>query len=158
MQVKCSKCSQPLALTDVIQPSDGHLSHVDCKRPQTLTPEERALVFLYCSGHAVARCLACDQSFRFAQLGADLVGGTTNLCPRCRKDLTESVRGHLFGCAMLPADIRIGAQEVREAAQRLVKESHQLRDKADVLIREAETHLVERQRALRTAMAKKAVP
>ena len=131
---------------------------MDCKRPQTLTAEERALVFLYCSGHVVARCLACDQSFRFAQLGADLLGSATNLCPRCRKDLTESVRGHLFSCAMLPPEVRMRAQEVREAAQRLVKESHQLRDRADVLIREAEAHLFERQRALRTAMAKRATP
>jgi len=156
MQVKCSKCSQPLALTDVIESSDGHLSHMDCKRPQTLSAEERALIFLYCSGHAVAQCLACDQRFRFVQLGADLLSGSTNLCPRCRKDLTESVRGHLFGCAMLPAEVRFRAKEVRDAAQRLVKESHELRDRADVLVREAEAQLFDRQRALRTAMAKRA--
>ena len=56
MQVDCTKCSQPIRLTDVIQSNNGHLSHVDCKRPHVLTPEERALVFVYCSGHVVARC------------------------------------------------------------------------------------------------------
>jgi len=44
---------------------------------------------------------------------------------------------------------------VREAAQHLVKESQQLRDRSDVLIREAEAALFERQRALREAMSKR---
>ena len=156
MQVKCSKCSQPIALTDIIESNNGHLSHVDCKRPQILTPEERALVFVYCSGHVVARCPACDVSFRYTELAADILsGGRTNMCPRCRQDLTEAVRAHLFRCAMLPPAIRIRAQEVREAAQRLVKETQQLGDRSDVLIREAEIALFEKQRALREAMSKR---
>jgi hypothetical protein len=64
MQVNCTKCSQPIALTDIIESNHGHLSHVDCKRPQLLTPEERALVFVYCSGHVVARCPVCDVRLR----------------------------------------------------------------------------------------------
>ena len=40
MQVNCSKCSQPIALTDNIESSDGRLAHTECDRPQTLTPEE----------------------------------------------------------------------------------------------------------------------
>src|SRR5215470_575905 len=93
MQVSCSKCSQPIALTDVIESHNGRLSHVDCKRPHVLTPEERALVFFYCSGHTVVRCPACDVSYRYTELAADiLVGGRTNLCPRCRRDLTEAIR------------------------------------------------------------------
>src|SRR5262245_28582064 len=81
MQVSCSKCSQPIALTDVIESHNGLLSHVDCQRPKVLTPEERALVFLYCSGHVVARCLPCDASFRYTELAADIVGGSrTNMC------------------------------------------------------------------------------
>jgi hypothetical protein len=93
MQVQCTKCSQPIALTDIIESHNGHLSHVDCKRPHVLTPEERALVFVYCSGHVVARCPACDISFRYNELAADiLAGGRTNMCPRCRRDLTENVR------------------------------------------------------------------
>src|SRR6185436_5396308 len=157
MQVKCSKCSQPIALTDIIESTNGHLSHVDCKRPHVLTPEERALVFVYCSGHVVARCPACDISLRYTELAADILGGSTNMCPRCRQDLTDAVRAHLFRCAMLPSEIRLLAQAVREAAQRLVKEIQQLSDRSDVLIREAESALLEKQRALREAMSKRTV-
>ena len=51
MQVKCTKCSEPIALTDNVESSDGRVSHEDCKRPQVLSPEERALVFVYCANH-----------------------------------------------------------------------------------------------------------
>jgi len=156
MQVQCSKCSQPIALTDIIESHDGHLSHIDCKRPKVLTPEERALIFVYCSGHVVARCPVCDLSFRFTELASDILGGSrTNMCPRCRQDLTQAVRAHLFRCAMLPAEVQRRAQAVRGAAQRLVKETQQLRDRSDVLIREAEAALFESQRALREAMSKR---
>jgi hypothetical protein len=156
MQANCATCSQAIALTDIIELNNGRLSHVDCKRPQVLTPEERALVFVYCSGHVVARCPACDVSFRYTQLAADMVGGSrSNMCPRCCRDLTEAVRAHLFRCAMLPSEVRLRAQAVREAAQHLVKESQQLRDRSDVLIREAEAALFEKQRALREAMSKR---
>jgi len=155
MQVKCTKCSQPLALTDSIESDSGRLSHVDCKRPQALTPEERALVFVHCSGHVVARCPACDLSFRYTELAADLFGGSrTNMCPRCRQDLTEAVRAHLFRCATLPGEIRLRAKAVREASRNLVKQSQELRDRADVLIQEAEAALFSSQRALRQAMAR----
>src|SRR5262245_56417551 len=100
MQVQCPKCSKPIALTDVIESHDGQLAHIDCTRPQVLTPAERALVYLYCSGHVVARCPACDVSLRSTELGADILGGgRTNMCPRCHRDLTEAVRAHLFRCA-----------------------------------------------------------
>jgi len=62
--------------------------------PNTLTAEERALLFVYSSGHAAAYCLGCDQS-------------------------------------------------------------RQARDRSDVLIRESEALLFERQQALRAAMAKR---
>jgi len=42
---------------------------------------------------------------------------------------------------MLPVDIRRRAQVAREAARSLVKQSHQLSDAADVLLREAEAAL-----------------
>jgi hypothetical protein len=156
MQVTCTKCSRPIALTDIIESNNAGLSHVDCKRPQVLTPEERALVFVYCSGHVVARCPACDVSFRYTELAADMVGRSrTNMCPRCRRDLTEAVRAHLFRCPMLPSEIRLKAQAVREATQRLVKESEQPRDRSDVLIREAEIALFESQRALRGVMSRR---
>jgi len=39
---------------------------------------------------------------------------------------------------MLPAEVREQAQRVRDAARRLVKESQQLSDRAEVLTREAD--------------------
>jgi hypothetical protein len=155
MQVNCSKCSRPIAVTDAIECSDGHLSHLDCMRPHALTAEERSLLFVYCSNHAVAQCLACGISFALSELAADVFGGRTNLCPRCRRDLTVNVRAHLYGCVQLPAEMRLRTQEVRDAAQLLIKRSQELSDNADVLIREAEAHLLECQKALRVAMARK---
>lgn len=156
MQVRCSKCSEPIAVSDIIESHDGRLSHVDCKRPHTLTAEERALLFVYCAGHAIAHCLGCDIRFRMTELASDMIDARrTNLCPRCRRDLTESARAHLYGCAMLPAEVRRRAKAVREAAQHLVKRSQELRDAADVLIREAEAALLARQRELREAMARR---
>ena len=81
-----------------------------------------------------------------------------NLCPRCYSDVTESGRAHLFSCATLLSEVRLRAQAMREAAQRLVKESQQARDTADVLIREAEAVLLKSQRALRQAMSRRATP
>jgi hypothetical protein len=156
MQVPCAKCSKPIALTDIIESHDGELSHVDCKRPQVLTREERALVFLYCSEHVVARCLPCYVSYRYTDLAAEMVGGSrTNMCPRCRQDLTEAVRAHLFRCATLPWEIRLRTKAVREASRHLVEQSQELRDQSDVLIREAEVALSSSRRALREAMARR---
>ena len=112
------------------------------------------LLFRYCWGHAVAKCPACDQSFRQHQLGADLLAHRTYLCPRCRTDLTEGLRGHLYACAMLPEEVRLRAQEARDAARRLVKDSGQVRDQADVLMREAEATIA----ALRATMQRTARP
>lgn len=119
MPVNCPKCSRPILVTDVIESFDRRLSHLDCARPNGLRPEERALIFVYCSGHPVAHCAACNVGFGFTELASDILGGRTNLCPRCRTDLTESVRGHLFTCMTLPSEMRQRTQDVRDAAQRL---------------------------------------
>jgi hypothetical protein len=153
MQVICSKCSRPIAVADVIESSAGRLVHLDCARAQGLTPEERTLLFIYCSDHHVAKCLPCGLQFEMMELAADPLGGRTNLCPRCRTDLTASVRAHLFSCPVLPAEVQRRTQEVRDAAQMLVKRNQQVGDTPDVLIREAEAHLLARQQALRRAMA-----
>jgi hypothetical protein len=68
------------------------------------------------------------------ELAADPLDSRTNMCPRCRKDLTENVRTHLYGCAMLPSEVRLRVQAVRDAAQRLVKQSQELVDNAGILI------------------------
>lgn len=159
MQVQCSKCSELLALSDAIESSDGRLSHMNCKSPRTLTVEERALLSNYCSGHVVAYCLGCDLRFRLAELVTDPLGGRTNLCcTRCRRDLTQSARGHVYGCVMVPVEVRLTANAVREAAQHLVKEGQQLPDASGRLIRKAEGALVAKQRALREVMSRRTAP
>src|SRR5262249_951741 len=102
MQLKWSKCSQPIALTDIVESTDGRLSHVDCMRPSNLTSAERQLIYVYCFDHVVAECLACNGTYRSQQLGADAITGAPNMCPRCGQDLTDSIRAHLYGCAMAP--------------------------------------------------------
>lgn len=136
-QQKCPRCLQLLWPDDTVTVSDGRVVHLDCQRSRDLSREERVLLFRYCSDHAAAKCPECDQSFRRQQLGSDLLGHRTHLCPHCRADLTESLRGHLYACAMLPAEVRQRAREVRDVARRLVKDSRQLSDRADVLMREA---------------------
>jgi len=98
----------------------------------------------------------CDVGYRYTELGEDVLGSRTNMCPRCRRDLTEAVRGHLFRCATLPWEISLRCRRLRDAGQRLVKESQQRRDRSDVLMREAEAALFRAQRALREAMPRRA--
>ena len=117
-----------------------------------LTVDERAVLFYFCLNHAVARCLACARSFQLSELTADLLSGRTHLCPQCRRDLTDNVRSHLYGCAVLPAEVRQKAQTLREAARHLVKESRQLRGRADVLAWEAEAAVEANRRALWQAL------
>ena len=92
--------------------------HLDCQRPHDLSREERILLFRYCWGHAVAKCPARAQSVRQYQLDADLLGHRSHLWPRGRTDLTESLRGHLYACTMLPEEVRRRAQEARDAEAR----------------------------------------
>ena len=117
-----------------------------------LTPDERALLFYYCLNHTVARCLSCMRSYYLSELVADLLSGRTHLCPQCRQDLTEDVRSHVYGCGILPAEVREKAQALRDVAHHLVKESRQLRDRSEVLISEAEAAIEECRRALWTAL------
>ena len=119
----------------------GRLSHLDCNRPRTLSPEERTLLFRYCWDHAAAECQGCAKGYRITELASDLFRGRELLCPRCRSNLIASVRTHFYNCTMLPAAVRQRAREAREAAQRLVKRSHELGDRADVLMRELEVAL-----------------
>jgi hypothetical protein len=86
------------------------------------------------------------------ELASGLLDKRTHVCRRCGTDLTESIRHHLYGCAMLPAEVREQAQRVRDAARRLVKESHQLSDRAEVLTLEADVAVT----ALRETMQRTA--
>jgi hypothetical protein len=155
VQVKCWKCGQRIWVTDNVESSSSGLSHVECARPRNLTPEERHLLFVYCSEHVVAECLPCGLKFRMAELGADPLSTRNNMCSRCRTDLTESARAHVYACTMLPSEVRLKAQAVRDAARHLMKRSQELYDAADVQMREAEAALFEAQKALRVSMRKR---
>jgi hypothetical protein len=61
----------------------------------------------------------------------------------------------LYRCTMVPADVRLAAQAVRDTALRLVKRSQQLVDGEGFVIREAETALFASQKALRAAMTRR---
>ncbi len=82
------------------------LSHLNCHRPRTLSAEERTLLFVYCPDHWLTKCAACAGNFRLRDLASDLtatlLSGHAHLCPWCRRDLTDSVRVHLYGCMTLP--------------------------------------------------------
>jgi len=82
-----------------------------------LTVDERALLFYDRLNHVVARCLSCSRSYYLNELVADLLSGRTHLCPRCRRDLTENVRSHVYGCGILPDYVREKAKALREVAR-----------------------------------------
>src|SRR5215475_5246324 len=120
----CAQCSQAISLGDTIVSTGGRLSHWSCRSPRALSADERALLFSYCRNHLVARCAACARRFYLSQLAADLDGGLR--CSQCRRDLTDSVRAHLYGCGVLPAEAHRRAVAARAAALSLVKWSQEL--------------------------------
>jgi hypothetical protein len=56
------RCRRPISANDTIAFDGDPISHVDCRRSRDLSHEERALLFKYCFGHAVAECPTCAQS------------------------------------------------------------------------------------------------
>ena len=147
----CPECSQAIAANDTIVLARGRVVHFDCRRPHTLGPEERLLLFRYCWDHAVAECPPCVGAYRLTALAMDLFAHTEHLCPRCRADLTATVRAHLHTCTMLPTNVRQRAREAREAAHRLVKQSRELVDSADVLKLSLEVAVQTLRRTIRDA-------
>ena len=140
----CPECSRTISPEDTIVFGRGRLGHLDCRRPRVLSAEERTVLFIYCRDHTVAQCGRCRQEFRLPEIASfDSVGIRSHACPGCRADLTDSIRAHLYSCAMLPAEVRRRAAVARDAARSLVKRSLELRDAADVAMREAEAALYE---------------
>jgi predicted RNA-binding Zn-ribbon protein involved in translation (DUF1610 family) len=146
---KCPRCGQAIAADDTVELRNGiEIRHVDCQQPRGLSSEERVLLFWHCWNHHAAKCIACGESFRPDQLAADPFRNLSHLCPHCRRNLTESLRGHVFTCPEIHQIVRQRAREARDAARKLVKKSVQTRDRADVLMREAEAAIA----ALRETM------
>jgi hypothetical protein len=153
----CPQCSQTISPEDTIVFHYRVLGHLDCRRPRVLSAEERTLLLIYCRDHHVAECVRCGGRFYLQEVASlDSFGIRSYGCPWCHADLTENIRAHLYACALLPAEVRHRAQEARDAARYLVKQSHQLRDNADVLIREAEAALHALRATLRRPSARSA--
>jgi hypothetical protein len=138
----CPQCSRAISPDDTIVFGYGRLGHLDCRRPHLLSAEERTLLLIFCRDHQVAECVRCAGRFNLREVASlDSFGIRTHGCPWCHTDLTDSIRAHLYSCAMLPVEVRRRARAAREAVRSLVKQSHQLRDAADVAVREVETAL-----------------
>ena len=138
----CPQCSRTISPEDTIVFGFGIVGHLDCRRPRVLSAEERTLLLIYCRDHPVAECVRCAGKFHLREVASiDQVGIRSHGCPWCHTDLTDSIRAHLYGCAMLPVEVRRRARAAREAVRSLAKQSHQLRDAADVAVREVETAL-----------------
>ena len=150
-QPKCSRCQQSIAVDDTITLDSDEMMHLNCRRPRELSREERTLLFHYCVGHAVADCRPCADGFRQHELATDLSGNHTHLCPRCRADLTDSIRAHLYACAMLPEPVRIKTQALREVTQKVIEQSQKPADHAGQLSRETEAILVADRALIREA-------
>jgi hypothetical protein len=148
----CPQCSRVISQEDTIVFGSGRLGHLDCRRPRALSDEEWALAFLYCQDHEVAECSICSRRFRLREtVSHDQFGVRLHACPSCHTDLTDGIRAHLYGCAMLPAEVRRRAQVARDAARILVKQSVELCDAADVAMREAEAAIHSLRETLRKA-------
>jgi hypothetical protein len=132
----CPRCSRVISPDHSVFSRGIRLLHLDCDRPCALSSEERELLYTYCWDHAVADCAMCARSYRRGELASDLTR-----CPGCDADLTDRLRAHLDGCTMLPTNVRERARETREMSKILVKHSRELRDAADVLMREIEAAL-----------------
>ena len=103
----CPSCGQALSPEDTIVFGHGLLGHLDCRRPRVLSAEERTLLFIYCRDHQVAACIHCARRFHLRDVTSlDSLGIRSHVCPWCHTDLTDSIRAHLYGCAMLPVIVR----------------------------------------------------
>jgi hypothetical protein len=105
-------------------------------------PGVRAVLARLCASHVVVSCPSpCGAAFTGVDLGTDVIGGRDFVCPRCGSDLTDGVVEHLSVCTI----VRVQAQDVvdrvrdaRRQSRETAKTSQQLRDRADLLAREAE--------------------
>jgi hypothetical protein len=140
-QPKCPRCQQSISVDETVALDSDQIGHLNCRRPRELSQEERTLLFKYCIGHAVATCRSCAEGFRPHEPVTDLSGNHTHLCPRCRADLIDSIRAHLYGCAMLSRPERIGTRELREVTRKVIEPRQQPADHAGPLSRETEAIL-----------------
>ncbi|HKQ60932.1 MAG TPA: hypothetical protein VJS92_06555 [Candidatus Polarisedimenticolaceae bacterium] len=114
---RCPLCNQVISASDTVAFDGNRIVHLDCDQLRELNYEERVLLYQFCWEHAVAECGACRLRFRQHELAADLFGHRNHLCPKCRVDLTASLRSHLYECVLVPKDVRATHRLVNEAGQ-----------------------------------------
>ena len=71
-----------IAPEDTFIVGDGRLSHLDGHRPRVLSPEERVVLFRFCSEHTVSECEQCAKAYRLSELASDLLSGREHQCSR----------------------------------------------------------------------------
>ena len=152
-ELMCTRCLRAISAQDVVESDGAAVAHVNCGRPRDLTHEERSLLYGYCWGHPIV-CRACGSALRLFQLDADpLDHYKRTRCPHCQAELLEAVREHIFDCPFPPDGLRRRARDTREIAQRLVKQAYELRDRAEVLMREAEVSAAALRESARQSVA-----
>jgi hypothetical protein len=109
-----------------------------------LTLSERVALVVHCSDHPVAACPECSETITFAGVTTDALQGDHDFCRACRMDLTAILRKHLAECTWIR--VQVGemserAQGTRVNAQAVSKISAELRDRADLLMRETEVEI-----------------
>jgi hypothetical protein len=106
-----------------------------------LTLSERVALVVQCSDHPFAACPECSETVTFAGVTTDALRGDDDFCRACRTDLTAILRKHLAECTWIRVQVRQmreRAQETCANAEAVSKISAELRDRADLLMREAE--------------------
>jgi hypothetical protein len=58
----CPQFSKAISPDDTFVLDSGRLSHLDCQRPRVLSPEERVVLFRFCSAHTVAECSSAPRA------------------------------------------------------------------------------------------------
>src|SRR4030095_10501352 len=108
---ECPQCLRTILPEDTIVfrswPSRSlRLSSASC------TERRRAHDALYVlPHHPLAACVRCAERFHLRDVASiDLRGIRTYSCPWCHTDRTDSMRVHLYGCAMLPAEVPRGRE------------------------------------------------
>jgi hypothetical protein len=83
--------------------------HADAGQVDVLDADARAILFLYCSQHAVP-CEGCQETYRLGWLTRT---ETSLACPRCASDLTAVVVAHALCCENWTHRRRHGKPAVR---------------------------------------------
>lgn len=113
-----------------------------------LSSTDRAIMIRSCHDHDVAFCDDCARSYRVHRLRVDWYQGKTELCPRCRADLSESIREHLRSCELAATlrsqQLSAESRTLRDTSVALIKDARQMVDNAEVRTAEADAELQKR--------------